>query len=355
MTLRQRLALHYGVVVLIALILLGELSYHEFCTEERLRAALGPDQQSGTEWGEVIERVIYAIIPVVLVTGWWVTRRSLLPLTELARSVRAIRLDHLRNPLPRSGNNDEVHQLTEAFNSMTARLDQSFQRIRGFTLQVSHELKTPLTVMRGEIESIMELGGPVLPQQRERMDSLLDEIGRLAKIVDGLTFLAKEDSGKVMVKREPVRLSELVRESYEDALILAEAPGVQVTLTKCAEIVILGDRQRLRQLLVNLTDNAVKYNKPGGTVTMELRRVDGAVEIEIVNTGIAITPNLQARLFEPFVRGDEARARGIDGCGLGLSIARSIARAQGGSLRICSQPGDKTAAVLRLPLGLPSP
>jgi len=350
MTLYQRLALHYGAVVLVALLLLGGLTYHEFATEKRLRAMLPAEQQHEAEWGEAAEVLVYAMIPVILVAGWWLTRRSLRPLSTLAKSVERIHADNLRETLPRSGNGDQVDRLTEAFNAMTGRLDESIQQIREFTLHASHELKTPLTVMRGELETALRQAESYTPQQQECMHSLLDEAQRLTGIVDALTLLTKADAGQVSLAREPVRLAELMRESFEDAQILAESNDVHVTLAECADAVVVGDRHRLRQLLLNLVDNAVKYNRPGGSVAMSLRNRDGSAEIEIVNTGDGIPAALQPRVFDRFVRGDDARHKAVDGCGLGLTIAQWIAHAHAGSIQLSSERGKATSTIVRLPL-----
>ena len=350
MTLRQRLALHYGAVALVALALVIGLTYHEVATEREYRRLLGPVDEVEVERRRTFDVVVFSLVPWVVLMGWWVTRRSLLPISNLARMVERIEAENLHEPLPRSGNGDEVDRLTQAFNTTTARLDQSFQQVREFTLHASHELKTPLTVMRVELETALQQPEGLAPPQRECLHNLLDEVQRLSNIVDALTLLTKVDAGQVTLGRQPVGLADLVRESFEDALILAEPEGIGVTLTECADIEVLGDRHRLRQLLLNLTDNAIKYNRPGGTVTLALRKADQAAEIEIVNTGEGIPSALLPRAFDRFVRGDDARARAIEGCGLGLTIAQWIAQAHGGIIHISSEPGKTTTARVRLPL-----
>ena len=213
----------------------------------------------------------------------------------------------LRDPLPRTGNGDELDRLTEVFNGMLARLDDSFNRTREFTLHASHELKTPLTILCGETETGLR-DESLSAAERERAASLLDELRRLARIVDGLTLLAKADAGQVALKLEPVRLDELVRDNFADAQILAEPHGIQVELAACEEITVRGDRHRLRQLLLNLADNAVKYNQPQGRVTMSLRRAGGTAEFTIANTGAGIPPEVLPRVFDRFYRGDPAHS-----------------------------------------------
>src|SRR5947208_916228 len=157
--------------------------------------------------------------------------------------------------------------MSEVFNRMTERLNFSFKRIREFTLHASHELKTPLTVMHGELETALQEASLTEPQRR-RLESKPDEVRRLTRIVDGLTLLTKADAGQITLAREPVRLDELVREAAADGQSLARPYGIQVKLEVCDEATVTGDHHRLRQLLLNLTDNAIKYNQPKGTMIL---------------------------------------------------------------------------------------
>jgi signal transduction histidine kinase len=301
-------------------------------------------------WVELAEVFFYAMIPVVLGTGWWVMRRTLLPIDEIAGQIEKINADNLRTPLPCTGNNDEVDRLTRAFNAMTARLDESFRQVQDFTLHASHELKTPLTVMRAELETVLKDTESLPPERAEWIGRQLEEVQRLTKIVEGLTLLAKADAGLVELKLQPVRLGELVREHFEDAQVLAEPHQVKVGLLACEDLTVSGDRHRLRQLLLNLVDNAVKYNRPGGAVIMSLRRVDDKAEVEIINTGKGITPELQARVFDRFARGDNALSGAVEGSGLGLAIAQWIVHAHHGTIQFTSEPNKQTSVVVRLPL-----
>jgi signal transduction histidine kinase len=302
---------------------------------------------------ETSEMVLWVGLPAVvfgLLGGWWITRKAFAPVTALTEAVKKIHDGNLREQLKRSGNGDELDRLTEVFNAMTMRLDNSFQRIREFTLHASHELKTPLTVIRGELEMALSEGN-IAQSEKERLLSQIDEIERLAKIVDGLTLLTKADAGQVKLNFEPVRLDDLVRESVADTKILAQPQNILVNLTTCEEISIPGDRHRLRQLLLNLTDNAVKYNHPNGAINISLRRSNGAVELKIENTGAGIARELQPRVFERFFRGDDSHSSTIEGCGLGLSIAQWIALAHNGNIQFISEPNKLTAVTVRLPGG----
>jgi signal transduction histidine kinase len=274
-------------------------------------------------------------------------RKAMKPVSALKDAATRINDRNLHEQLPRSGNGDELDRLTEVFNAMTARLDLSFNRIREFTLHASHELKTPLTVMHGELETALR---DEAYNNRERLLSQLDEVQRLSKIVDALSLLTKADAGLITLKAEPVRLDELVREGYADAQILAQPRHVKAELARCEEISIPGDRHRLRQLLLNLTDNAIKYNQPQGTVTIDLHRNEKFAELKIVNTGPGIPPELQKRVFDRFFRVDAAHSNAIDGCGLGLSIAQWIAHAHKGEIQIASTPAKLTTVTVYLPL-----
>jgi heavy metal sensor kinase len=359
MTIRTRLSLWYAAVMFVALMIMGVLLYYQIIIEPREHARKHPERRHTEQamdqdlFEDVTGIVMWCAVPAVLLSiggGWWLMKKSLAPVAGLTQAAEKISAFNLSERLPRTGNGDELDRLTEVFNGMLARLDDSFNRTREFTLHASHELKTPLTVLCGETETALRdesLSGA----ERERAASLLDELRRLARIVDGLTLLARADAGQVTLKLEPVRFDELVRDIFADAQILAEPHGIQVELAGCEEITVCGDRHRLRQLLLNLADNAVKYNQPQGRVTMSLRPADDAAEFTITNTGPGIPPEILPRVFDRFFRGDPAHSQAVDGCGLGLSIAKWIVSAHDGSVKIESAPAKITTVTVRLPLG----
>lgn len=322
----------------------------------RTTAAQGPEQTTRTRLGGSREIVLVYGLPTTLLlfTGsWWLLRKALAPATRLTSAAESIHIYNLKERLPTTGSGDELDRLTVVFNSMMTRLDKSFTHIRDFTLNASHELKTPLTVMRAEIETA--LCDPATPvAQREIYADQLEQIAHLTKIVDSLALLAKADAGRIALAREPVRLDELVRDSYGDAQLLARPSLIDVELQACDEATLRGDRHRLRQLLLNLTDNAIKYNQPRGFVKMALRRKGDIGELVITNSGAGIAPENLPRVFDRFFRGDPAHGNTVDGCGLGLAIAEWIVRAHAGSINLSSHPGEVTTVSVQLPLATPS-
>lgn len=349
MTLSTRITLWHASVLLVSLAVMAAVfSYELYEQHEALRASVKPVDPLLEETGEF---VLYFGLPtalLLLVGSAWFVRRSLIPVAHLTAAAERIQLNRLQERLPRSGTGDELDRLTEVFNAMTARLHESFGHMREFTLHASHELKTPLTVMRGELE--IALRDPrCAGELREMLAGLLDEVHRLTQIVDGLAFLAKADIGQAVLKLEPVRLDELVRDSFTDAQVLARSQSITVTLTCCDEATVQGDRHRLRQLLLNLTDNAIKYNRPGGRVDISLTRHAGVSLLSVGNTGPGISPEKLPRVFDRFFRGDPAHSNNVEGCGLGLSIAQWIVQAHGGTIRIDSRLNEWTTVEVQMP------
>ena len=351
MTIRTRLALWYAVIFSASLLVIGVAMYSELVVEQRAKIVRhhggAVDEDAGTDITQIIGFYGGTAVVVGLLGGWWLTRRALAPIAALTGAVEKIHENNLGGKIPRSGNGDELDRLTEVFNAMTTRLDGSFHRIREFTLHASHELKTPLTVLRGEAETVLR-DEALSSAERERATSQLEELRRLTQIVDGLTLLAKADAGQVALNLEPIRLDELVQDNFADLQILAEPHGLKVELEACEEVFVRGDRHRLRQLLLNLADNAVKYNQPAGRVTMSLRCTDNFAEFTITNTGAGIAPEKLPRVFDRFFRGDASHNTAVDGCGLGLSIAQWIVTAHHGDIGIASSE-NLTTVTVRLP------
>jgi signal transduction histidine kinase len=250
---------------------------------------------------------------------------------------------------------------------MLARLEAAFAQVRRFSADASHELKTPLTVLRGEIE--VALRSPRDPVEYQRvLGSILEEVESMARLVDDLLLLSRADAGALRWDMTPVELDRLVEEVAKEGGILGRGKQVQVKIQGLEPLIVQGDGQRLKQLLRNLVDNGVKYTPPGGQVSLALRAVkrealnvkrtdpetgpaDGDfAEIIVRDTGVGIPPEALSRIFERFYRVDPARSRETGGAGLGLCIAKTIAEAHGGTIEVQSPPGAGSAFTVRLPL-----
>jgi len=351
-TIARRMAIGYAAMSVACLVLVTWLGYHEFVEEPAEFAARGLTDVHKDTGAEFFTVCFLAAVPLLLGFGWWWMRRVLAPLQTLAATVENIDTHNLQQALPGSAGDDEVDKLSRAFNSMAARLDASFRRIHEFTLHASHELKTPLTVMRAHLETALREGESLPQEQTTWIDGQLDEINRLTRIVDSLTLLTKADAGLVGLAQEQVSLGELVKEAVEDTEALAQPHGLQVRLKQCVETVIAGDRHRLRQLLLILTDNAVKYSRSGGSIDIALRQTGDTAEVQITNTSSSLEPGTLERVFDRFVRGENARGE-VEGCGLGLSIARWIAEAHGGSIQLLRETEGRISAVVKLPRRIP--
>ena len=349
MTIRTRFTLWYAGVLFASLIVFSGLLYHEWHGDAPATPPAGAAADEGT-LADLAEDLCVSAIPAALLGlggGWWLMRRALAPVAALTAATERVHMGSLRTQLPRTGSGDELDRLTEVFNQMTARLADSFQHIREFTLRASHELKTPLTVMRGGCETLLREQS-LSAVQRESLLGEIDEIDRLAKIVDGLTLLTKADAGLIALSDEPVALDTLLRDAAADGEILAQPHGIRLSIAHCDAATVRGDEHRLRQVLLNLADNAVKYNEPGGTVSLALRRTGDSAELTVTNSGPGIPPAHQPHVFEPFFRGETAHA--VEGSGLGLAICRWIVTAHGGTIEIATELGRKTTATIRLPL-----
>ena len=349
MTIRSRLTIWYASVLLASILLMAGVMYYELVYERQAAAAEGLPKEAIEE--EVAEVIFFYAIPTALATivgGWWLLRKALAPLDRLTMAAERIHDDNLREPLPRTGNGDEVDRLSEVLNETTKRLDDSFTRIREFTLRASHELKTPLTVVRSELETALTEEA-LSVRERERTVNLLDEMERLTQIVDSLTFLTKADAGLLKLNKAPLALDDLLRDACEDAQALAQPQHVEVRLADCPHVGVVGDRRRLRQLILILADNAIKYNVPQGRVLLGLRVENSTIKLSVTNTGPGIEPSVIDRVFERFFRGDASHNSEVDGCGLGLTIARWIVQTHEGDIHIESKPNGLTTVEVCLP------
>ncbi|MFQ5846213.1 MAG: sensor histidine kinase [Candidatus Methylomirabilales bacterium] len=297
--------------------------------------------------------IMAGLLPLGLVLagggGWILARRALRPVDRMTEAARRISAEHLAERLEATGAGDELDRLATTLNEMLGRLDAAFTQIRQFSADASHELQTPLTILKGELE--VALRAPRHPDEYQRiLKSGLEEINRIAHLVEGLLLLARADAGVLRMDRRPVDLAQLAEEVYGQAKVLADTRSITLRLAPVEPTSIPGDYERLRRLLLNLVDNGIKYTPPGGQVTLSLT-VDGAwAALRVSDTGIGLSREERGRIFQRFYRAAETRAQGEGGAGLGLCIARSIAEAHGGRIQVESAPGRGSTFTVRLPL-----
>lgn len=275
--------------------------------------------------------------PVVLLIaaagGWWIARRALRPVESIVLSAERITARRLEQRLPVPAANDELRRLTNVLNHMIDRLAGSFRQAMRFTADASHELKTPLTIIRGELETALREGGFSHPQEK-LLVNLLEETERLSRITEGLLLLSRADAGHLEIEPRPIDLASLLHDLLEDAEILAAPWEISIEHEVPPSAPLHGDPNFLRQLLLNLIDNAIKYNERAGVVKVRLDRAGEHWVIHVGNTGPGIPEANEAHVFDRFFRGDKSRHRGRSGHGLGLSICREIARAHSGDIEI---------------------
>lgn len=294
-----------------------------------------------------------AVLPVALLLagggGWLLARRALRPVERMAETARRISAEHLAARLDESGSGDELDKLARTLNEMLGRLDDSFRQVRQFSADASHELQTPLTILKGEMEvALRSLRTP--EEYQKTLHSALEEIDRIARLVEGLLLLARADAGVLRLDRQPLALAQLIKDVHGQVSPLARERGIALLLGPVEDVALRGDAERLRRLLLNLADNAIKYTPPGGQVTLSLQREGAWALLRVTDTGIGLPAEDQGRIFERFYRAAEARTRNADGSGLGLCIARSIAEAHGGRIEVESAPGQGSTFTLKLPV-----
>ena len=297
--------------------------------------------------------IFLVFIPVALaisiVVGWFLAYKSLRPVDLVTRTALRITAENLDQQIPHRGVDDEIGRLVSTFNNMIERLRASFDKIKQFTIDASHELRTPLTIMRGEVE--LALRNPKENEEYRRiLASNLEEILRLSAIIENLLTLSKADQGQDFVAMEPTNLKQLIEELYEDCEVLASKKHISVQVRKSEEVSIHGDKMRLRQLFLNLIDNAIKYTPESGTVSLQLERQNGFAKVQVSDTGIGIPKEEQTKIFDRFYRVDKARSREMGGSGLGLSIAKWIAELHRGHIEVESEPKQGTTFSVYLPI-----
>jgi heavy metal sensor kinase len=316
----------------------------------------GPMQPIDTVLAHVLFMLLLGVPVVVLAAvggGYLLVGQALAPVVQIARSAEQITLHNLGGQLPLAPTGDELEQLSLALNRMIDRLHKAFEQNRRFLADASHELRTPLTALRGELENAVEQARP-LPDLRDKVGSALEEVDRLAKIVQTLFAISRLDAGEAQQEWRRFDLARLAADTAGQMSLLAEDKGISVNCNVEKEAGVEGDSARIKQVVVNLLDNAIKYTPPGGSIHLNVRAGDGRAILEVVDTGIGIPAAALPHVFERFFRVDKARSREIGGAGLGLAIVKSICAAHGGQVEVESAEGRGSRFTVELPLAQPA-
>jgi len=293
-------------------------------------------------------------VAVAVAGGFVLVKRALDPVERIALKAAEISQHNLSERLPVVQSGDELERLSVSLNHMISRLQESIDGSKQFVADASHELRTPLTVMRGELESLAQ--DPRLGREtREALGSVLEEVERLAEIVESLFALSRLDAGEASVQWRRFDLAELAATTAEQMSLLATDKDVSVACDSPTGVMVEGDPARLKQVIVNLLDNAIKYTPAGGRVRLSVRRDQGFALLEVADDGIGIPAEALPHVFKRFYRVDGSRSREQGGAGLGLAIVKSICSAHGADIEVVSAVGLGSTFRLRQPLAGDAP
>lgn len=297
--------------------------------------------------GKTALLVLPVFVVLAAVCGYLLTRRAFAPVRQITQTAREIgEGGDLSRRIGLTGRKDEIHTLAAEFDAMFARLEQAFDREKQFTDDASHELRTPTAVILSQSEYALENTQPQ-GETRAALESIHTQAARMAALLSQLLMLARADKGRQVVQREPVDLSELVEMVTETEAEQAEARNITVQTELEPGVMVQGDETLLMRLLINLTENAIRYGRPGGQVKLTLRRQDGEAVGTVEDDGIGIAPEDLDKIWQRFWQADPARSGG--GAGLGLSMVRWIAQAHGGRVTVQSEPGKGSIFTFFLP------
>ncbi len=300
----------------------------------------------------VVRRVLFLGLPFLLAIaglgGYALATRGLAPLGSMAQQAHRISSNNLHTRLDIGNAAGELQVLAASFNELLARLDQSFESMRRFVADASHELRTPISVIRGEADVALSRDRTT-PEYKESLAVVLDESRRLSRLVDDLLNLARADAGYVHLQLRDFYFNDLLAECCRSVQALAAAKNISLHQRCSGDLPFRGDEELLRRLVVNLLDNGIRYTPPGGRVTITLENGGPEVRIRVADTGIGIPSEAAPYIFDRFYRADPARSRAAGGFGLGLAIVKWIAESHHGEVRLSSEPEHGSEFTVTLP------
>lgn len=302
----------------------------------------------------ILSRLVWTIlfsipgaVAAACVAGWFLARRFFRPVDSMIKESKKITAAYLKGRLPRTYREDELDRLAETLNEMIDRIESSTRAVQDFCSDISHELKTPLAIVRGEID--LALRRPRTPEALvETLRVIGSEVNELIRLVDDLMLLVRSDAKQLYFEKEKVSLPHLLTQVVQRFYESAETKKIKVTLSADEEADVEGDEIYLKRLFSNLLDNAVKFTPAGGEIQIRLHGEEKFASVEVSDTGPGIEMEIQSKVFSRFYRADQARSH--EGAGLGLNIAKAISDAHGGTIGIHSFPGKGTKVTVRFPI-----
>jgi heavy metal sensor kinase len=301
---------------------------------------------------DMAKALLLGVPVLIIVTGigaYVLIGRALRPVVRIARSAEQITLQNLNERLPMTNTGDELETLSTALNGMIARIRDAYDNTRRFVADASHELRTPLAVLRGEIENVVTRNH-LTPETRETLGSNLEEVERLGKIVEALFALSRLDAGEAHAETVRLDLSALAATTVDQMCLLAEDKDISLQCETSTPVFVEGDRARLKQIIVNLIDNAIKYTPARGLVKVRTYNTASEAILEVSDNGMGIPNEALPLIFERFYRVDKARSRDQGSAGLGLSIVRSICHAHAGRIEVESRENAGSLFRVHLPI-----
>jgi heavy metal sensor kinase len=311
---------------------------------------IGRSTQSIDDVMNALDRILLgggvAATLVVFAVGYFLARTALRPVERMTQTAAEIEASGLTRRIAVSGKPAEIQRLADTFDAMLARLENAFAQQRNFVMDVSHELRTPLTGLRGNLD-VMLMDQNLDAESRTQLEKMSNEVGRLIRLTSNLLYLAHAEAGREIAHR-PVELDALCLEVIYQARPLRNDVGLRLEHEE--QVTISGDRDLLKQLILNLVDNAMKFSHQGGEVCVSLYEKDEAAEVIVADQGPGIPPNQLERIFERLYRGTNSQSTTVGGAGIGLAISRWIARVHGGDIRVESEVGSGSRFIVTLPL-----
>jgi len=323
---------------------------------QKFTVIVGASQVAANRVLESLAITLSIVCPLVLVVAalacFLMIRRPLRPVTVLTEQAENIGRKQLGERLLVPDTRDELQRLATSLNQMIARLEDALQHNNRFSADASHELRTPLTIVRGELEQVIQQ--PDLPETTvNSVGSALEEIERMTQIVQSLMATAYLDTGGEQLEREPIDLGKVVGSTLDQMRLVAEAQNVTLVADTLESALVDGNLTRLKQVVVNLLDNAVKYNRPNGNVSATVFTKEDAVILRVEDDGIGIPESALPFIFDRFYRADKTRSRATGGIGIGLSLVKAICNAHGAAIDVKSREGHGTVFSITFPRYIP--